>query len=90
MVTTDIAKWMQAKRKKVIMPTVYIPSEINLFSTIELNTDICNNNIKFITYTNYMYLSNITHLLVDENKEIDLVYLIALLRGCFIVTKECK
>lgn len=80
---------MKSEYNEHTNPNVYILSQMKAYySTVP--TNLIHKSVQPVYYENYLYDSDITHLILVENFDISLIYLIGLLKGVFIVTENCK
>lgn len=68
--------------------TIYIPSEIRIFLSKKIHKDVTNKLKNFRGLCNDV--NNATHLIVNEEKTIDVNVLQAILKGLFIYKEQCK
>lgn len=70
--------------------SVFIRPRLKAFSLQPEQYTLRNGLIQFVPHQEFLISDEVTHLIVDENHTVDANYCIALLKGMFIVTPECK
>lgn len=75
----------------VNIPTIYIKANIKAYANkISLDLMTQYSKIKFANWNTFIFGNQVTHYILDKDEEVTLSYIIAILKGIYIVTSDCN